>query len=304
MKRIKLILLILIITGTFFGAYSFYVSKTILTKTLSDIQNNTSPLVHSQIVKTQVDFSGGHKRDLLVYLPTGYDAKNTQQRYPVLYLLYGSPGDEKDWLNHADAEVKFNSLIEQKKITPFIVAMPDGNGNLFSDSQYLNSTDKKQLNEDFIYKNLVSFIDGNFNTLVNAKYRAIGGLSSGAFGALNIGLKHQDVFSEILSFSGYGIIDQNKLSQFLIQHSQETVKNNSPELYINHLKSKSVHVWQIIGQSDTLLNDAKKVHQELVKAGFDTVFTVKPGGHDWTFWSTSLNSGLLWLSGQWSTTSK
>lgn len=147
-------------------------------------------------------------------------------------------------------------------------------------------------------------MDDHFNTLANAKYRAIGGLSSGAFGALNIGLKHQDVFSEILSFSGYGIIDQNKLSQLLIQHSQETVKNNSPELYINHLKSKSAHVWEIIGQSDPLLNDAKKVHQELVKSGFVAVFTVKPGGHDWAFWSTNLESGLLWLSEQWSTTGK
>ena len=38
----------------------------------------------------------GTQRRALIYTPPGYSKKN---KYPVLYLLHGIGGDEKEWLN-------------------------------------------------------------------------------------------------------------------------------------------------------------------------------------------------------------
>ena len=38
----------------------------------------------------------GTKRKALIYTPPGYSKK---KKYPVLYLLHGIGGDEKEWLN-------------------------------------------------------------------------------------------------------------------------------------------------------------------------------------------------------------
>src|SRR5665647_1281442 len=44
----------------------------------------------------------GTKRRALIYTPPGY-SKN--KKYPVLYLLHGIGGDEKEWLNGGHPEI-------------------------------------------------------------------------------------------------------------------------------------------------------------------------------------------------------
>lgn len=49
----------------------------------------------------------GNNRKTLVYTPPGY-AK--QLKYPVLYLLHGIGGDEKEWLNGGNPQVILDNL--------------------------------------------------------------------------------------------------------------------------------------------------------------------------------------------------
>src|SRR5205807_614930 len=61
-----------------------------------------SPLpTHGTVVKVRVGgtISGIAPRDTYVYLPPQYfDAGHPDMRFPVLYLLHGSPGIAVDWL--------------------------------------------------------------------------------------------------------------------------------------------------------------------------------------------------------------
>ena len=65
----------------------------------------------------------GTNRNALIYTPPGY-LKTT--KYPVLYLLHGIGGDEKEWLNGGHPEVILDNLYAQNKIEPMIVVMPNG----------------------------------------------------------------------------------------------------------------------------------------------------------------------------------
>ena len=72
---------------------------------------------------------GFDKRRMTVYLPPSYDPKK-QKRFPVLYLLHGSGGDENSWGDCGRAFQILDNLIAEGRCKPMIVVMPNGNVNL------------------------------------------------------------------------------------------------------------------------------------------------------------------------------
>src|SRR5262249_21852954 len=59
----------------------------------------------------------GVKRKAQVYTPPGY---STDKKYPVLYLLHGIGGDEKEWTRGGKADVVLDNLYADKKAVPMI----------------------------------------------------------------------------------------------------------------------------------------------------------------------------------------
>ena len=66
-------------------------------------------------------------RRLSVYLPPHYGESG--KKYPVLYLLHGSGGDENAWLELGHAARILDNLIAEGKAEPMIVVMPNGNAD-------------------------------------------------------------------------------------------------------------------------------------------------------------------------------
>ena len=54
----------------------------------------------------------GTLRRALIYTPPGYSKR---KKYPVLYLLHGIGGDEKEWLNGGHPEVILDNLYADSK---------------------------------------------------------------------------------------------------------------------------------------------------------------------------------------------
>ena len=65
----------------------------------------------------------GNKRKMMVYTPPGYSADT---KYPVLYLLHGIGGDEREWERGGKPDVILDNLYADKKLVPMIVVMPNG----------------------------------------------------------------------------------------------------------------------------------------------------------------------------------
>src|SRR6476469_5332469 len=65
----------------------------------------------------------GTKRRALIYTPLDYSKK---KKYPVLYLLHGIGGDEKEWFNGGHPEIIFDNLYSENNVEPMIVVMPNG----------------------------------------------------------------------------------------------------------------------------------------------------------------------------------
>jgi enterochelin esterase-like enzyme len=266
---------------------------------LSDLGIENKSLASSANIKTDVPFSDGSRKKILIYLPKNYNQSERKIRYPTYYLLHGYPGDETAWVIGGGVQAILDQYISQGKIPPLIVIMPDGFGGGLNDNEYINSTDGSQMTETFIANDLVNYIDSQLNTRKESKWRAIGGLSTGGFGAINIGLKHQDRFGYIQSFSGYSTIEINSASKKVIQDSKETILANSPREYIGKLTSKSVKIFLGIGRLDGLYNDNVSFNKLLKDNGFKSELFSDDGIHSWGSWIKYFTIGLEKVGSDW-----
>jgi len=141
------------------------------------------------------------EQSVSVYLPPSYDASPTK-RYPVVYLLHGFGVNYQLWTADAyglNLPSILDALIGGGKIREMIVVAPNAK-NAYGGSFYVNSTVTGNW-EDYIYKDLISYIDGNYRTLPRPSSRGIAGHSMGGFGAVYVGMKHAEIFSAIYAMS-------------------------------------------------------------------------------------------------------
>ncbi len=138
----------------------------------------------------------GSDRSFTIYLPETYS--DGTENYPVLYFLHGFGA------NHLFYEAVFDTaddLISDGSIGAMIIVKPDGSASPYLGSFYTNS-DLYGPFEDYIVYDLVNYIDANYRTLPQRCFRGISGHSMGGFGAMELALKHPDLFGAVSSHSG------------------------------------------------------------------------------------------------------
>ncbi|GAA2807599.1 hypothetical protein GCM10010441_35430 [Kitasatospora paracochleata] len=144
---------------------------------------------------------------LRIVLPSDYYA-DPGKRYPVLYLLHGSPGDPCDYFN-GDRMPKFDGI---RSSSGMIIVMPDGGSRGWYTNWLMQNTEAGAQNwENFEINQVVPFIDANLHTLADRAHRGIAGISMGGFGALHLAQVHPDLFSQVATLSGDADISRNEM---------------------------------------------------------------------------------------------
>jgi len=235
----------------------------------------------------------------LIYLPPGYnDPANANRRYPAVYLLHGAPGNYRDWAG-AGAGATADALISTGRIPPMILVMPEGKGSLTVDSEWANGAPPAPQAESYLVQEVVPYIDAHYRTIADQAHRAVGGLSSGGYGGVNITLHHPDVFGTALSLSGNYLAAKTILRQPLFKDSA-SIAYNSPIVYIAHMKNaQQIHIYLAVGKQDKLDNtlaETQQMEQALVKANVSDEVQYFPGGHSWHFWSLHLVDALEYFA--------
>ncbi len=148
-------------------------------------------------------------RDLIVYLPPGYEAE-TARRYPVMYMNDGQnlfdPATAfggQEWGFDETAQ----KMIASGKLDPLIIV---GIYNAGEDriDEYTPTFDPKQnrggkadLYGRFIVEELKGFIDRRYRTMAGPGHTGLGGSSLGGLVTLYLGLKYPQVFSRLMVMS-------------------------------------------------------------------------------------------------------
>jgi S-formylglutathione hydrolase FrmB len=137
-------------------------------------------------------------QQVAIYLPPGYET-SPSKRFPAIYFLHGySTENQVPELGRQFRDL-MDKLIAAGTVREMIVVVPNGR-NAYNGSFYTNSIVGGNW-EDFISRDLVSYIDANYRTIPNAASRGIGGHSMGGYGSIVLGMKHPDIFGAVYSLS-------------------------------------------------------------------------------------------------------
>jgi S-formylglutathione hydrolase len=140
-------------------------------------------------------------RKVAVYLPPSYQASG-DRRYPVVYLLHGFTDDVDRWWGVKPHFINVPVVVDSAVtagVKEMIVVMPDA-FTRYQGSIYSNSITTGNW-EDYVAKELVTYIDAHYRTIADRADRGLVGHSMGGYGAIRIGMKHPEIFSSLYLMS-------------------------------------------------------------------------------------------------------
>lgn len=262
-----------------------------------------SMVMHSRILNMNVLFS--------VCLPQDY--YNTKKSYPVVYLLHGLGDDENSWLEYGQVSQYADKSVQSYGTVPMIFVMPQA-----FRTYYVNDYKGSFRYQDMFVNELVPYIDSLFHTKADRQHRALMGYSMGGFGALNLHLKHPDIFGSTVPLSISVRTDEQYMAEDASGWDEqwgrlfgepgfkgsdritEYYKQNSPFYILPKMTAaeiKQLNIYIDNGDKEqTLCRSNEELHILMRKLNVPHQFRVRDGGHSFQYWCSALPNALRFIS--------
>jgi enterochelin esterase-like enzyme len=214
----------------------------------------------------------GGRVPYIIYFPPCYD---TRVRYPVVYLLHGTPFNERHWLDLGLKEA-VDQAIHSRRAPPFVIVLPRGD----LEGTFGNTSGGNGSFEQVIIEEVIPYIDTIYNTLATKQGREIGGISRGAVWALEIAFRNPDLFGAVGG------------------HSSALSVNLAPPVYdpIDIAQTDQAEALRTLrisldaGDADWSLPGTVELRDALDAKGIPNSFHVGQGVHDATYWSSQMQA--------------
>ncbi len=290
----------------------------------------------------------GVDKDYVVYLPGGYGA-DPKARWPVVYYLNGLGGDETNWTQVGD----LGSAADKLHLAA-IVVMPDGDDGFYANSLTPRDYDacmkdgtglfdaredraktcvRTPRYEDYIVHDLIAHVDATYATIADRRARGIAGLSMGGFGALELAMRHPDLFSAAASHSGVDALLYAAPHPY-VAGKVELLRNVSmwgriaepiggwvraifgpdranweahdPAWLAQKLVPGTLALYLDAGTEDMFGLDAAAayLHDLLSARGIEHTYYTGPGGHDFDFWKQRIGVSLGFFAAHFATSAR
>lgn len=238
---------------------------------------------HGTVSKVWYDSPGlNKKRRMTIYTPPGYE--DSDQQYPVFYLLHGAGGDEDAWATLGRATQILDNLIAEGKAEPMIVVMTNGNAvqsaapGESAEGFVVPKMDVSRMNRgefELAFPDVVNYVDKHYRTKADKAHRAIAGLSMGGFHSLHTSKQYPDLFDYVGLFSAAIFPFEGATSPIYddMEGKLKTQFEKNPKLY-----------WIAIGDQDFLYEDNVKYRKLLDDNKYPYVYFETPEGHIWKNW--------------------
>jgi putative tributyrin esterase len=225
-----------------------------------------------------------------VVLPKDYFT--TEIRYPVLYLLHGYTGHYRSFEAHSN----LTRYLDRYQL---IVVSIEG-----ENSWYINSgTNAKEKWEDYFLRDVISDAQERFR-INGGDARAIAGISSGGYAAVNIALKNPGLFFFAGSLSGALEAPRNPefdkfpgfAEVFGAAGSKTHTENDPFQLAEKTEPQHTSFIFMACGTEDNTINSQHQFADLLRKRHIAYEAIEFPGEHEWTFWEAALPAMLRSLA--------
>lgn len=238
----------------------------------------------------------------LVYLPPQYFSQ-PGRRFPVMYLIHGSPGVPLDWFRGAEAAQA--GLAAARAGAPMILVAPRMSRGWLADSECVDSP--RQAVESYLVRDVLPQVDALLRTDSRAGGRAIAGNSAGGYCALTLGLRHPELFSYVAALSAltrpsyaYGSLGDLFGHPPALRH---VIEQHTPSWLLRHWpSSRHVQVLLDVGDSDPLRQEVTRFAHLEEALGQHPRLTIRHGGHTYRVWRPALKDALMWFGQQSSPT--
>jgi predicted alpha/beta superfamily hydrolase len=266
--------------------------------------------IHSQFVRRD--------RDIIVYLPPGYDM-HPQQRYPVFYMHDGNNLFDRatgfagnEWNMDETAQ----TLIEKGQIEPIIIVGIYNTGDRMSEyspfAQVLSRGTTAPsatapsargrgatgrggtgaTGDDygrFIVEELKPMIDSTYRTLPDPANTAVGGSSMGGLISMYFGIKYPNVFGKIAVVSPSVQINDNQIIRTVSDLPAKTNVRVWLDMGTNEGGNGAAALGRTRGLRDALIAKGWKLDEDL------NYFEAEGEAHNEGAWSRRADRILLYL---------
>ena len=232
------------------------------------------------------------QRRMKVYLPPDYHESNDS--YPVLYLLHGGGGDEEAWTELGLANRILDNLINSGKAKSMIVVMTNGNPNQTStwhvnpghEGPHETQSPNPMANlrfEHSLAQDVIPFIEARYRVKTGKANRAVTGLSMGGWQTQNLALHYPETF-DYFGVMSMGLIRASQFGMDADAHLDRT-RNN-----LRNLQEIGYELyWIACGTEDFLFDSVIHFKEVLDEMGFDYQYLETGGGHTWDIWRLYLS---------------
>jgi enterochelin esterase-like enzyme len=213
-----------------------------------------------------------------VYLPPCYG--EIPDSYPALYVFHGYPYDESHWAS-LGAEGIADGHISAGSWPPFVIIMPRLPQPLFS------RTDggPGSYEQEFV-EGLLPFIEDSFSILAEPQDRGIAGISRGGVWALEIGLRHPELFSYVAALSPALSMNAARPEYDPLQIAAQDPLSQE-------------HILLLAGQDDWAKEGTQALAETLATQGNAPLLLLPPGVHADPLWESTMEDVLRFFAGAW-----
>lgn len=241
-------------------------------------QTNLYKPAHKQGRVESVRFTGrsGKIYRMMVYLPYNYQDTIS---YPLLFLLHGINGDQRNWLEQGRIGNILDNLIEHREIQPIVAVMPRcllsepkhddhvESTNVFNYGEVLRGDFERHFGEieQYIYAHYAVQQEGN----------AIAGLSCGARQAANIANQNSNAYAYVGMFSP------------VVTKKQLPIIQSDTTQYAKYWVGGGSNDWMFLSDARSFVRglDKRKVKYEYLEL---------KGGHTFANWRIFVTEFLRW----------
>jgi enterochelin esterase-like enzyme len=229
--------------------------------------------------RTFVSAALGREMHYFIYLPPGY--AESGMRYPVLYMLHGYGGSNTEWIAYGLPETE-DKMINAGQIPPMILVLPQGD-----QAYWVNHADDGERWGDYTAQDVVRQIDATYRTIPDAAHRAIGGLSMGAHGALQLAMTEPGIFG-VVGMHSPTLRDYQSMSDFVGFFGDESYFDAHDPIHLVQAHPEQARQLKIlvdVGEQDTEWHDRTVAfHDLLTQLAIPHQFQTWPGVHDGAYW--------------------
>ncbi len=236
----------------------------------------------------------GRRADVTLYIPP--EARGVDD-LPMVVLLHGVYGSHWAWALKGGAHLTASRLITEGALPPVALLMPsDG---LWGDgSGYVAHTDHDA--EGWIIDEMPALAREVVEGCNTRSPLLVAGLSMGGFGALRLAGKYRDRITAAAAMSAVtdvaqfdALIEETRDGWSSLPDSGSVLAalTGSPGVPLPPLRIDC-------GLDDPYLEANRDLHRALERAGIAHQYAEDAGGHDWKYWSTTLESTLRFFGEQ------